>query len=184
MQTEWIVDGYLFRSAEDAALAEQEKKKIKYLRMHMNYHNAQNVLQIYEKLLQERVFMTPVGYAYLQELREYLLGRKEIEAEKVPPVHLQNYYSMNMRKSYNPAKQHVKASEKKKPQWPLFSLILNAILVLAVIAMFMITMKSENPNILNYEKNLLNRYAQWEQELSERESVIREKERELNITIE
>ena len=45
-------------------------------------------------------------------------------------------------------------------------------------------MKSENPNILNYEQNLINKYAQWEQELSERESIIREKERELNITIE
>lgn len=47
--------------------------------------------------------------------------------------------------------------------------------------MFMITLKSDNPNILNYEKNLVNRYAAWEQELREREQVVREKERELNI---
>ena len=184
MQTEWIVEGYLFRSEEDARLAEQEKKKIKYLRMHMNYHSAENVLQIYQKLLRERVFMTPVGYAYLQELREYLLGRKEIKEEQVPPVQLQNYYSMNMRKNYTPAREHIKVSEKKKAQWPVISLICNIILVLAVVVMFMITMKSNNPNILNYEQNLINKYAKWEQELSERESVIREKERELNITID
>lgn len=184
MKEEWIVDGYLFRSEEDAALAEQEKKKIKYLRIHMNYHNAENVLQIYEKLLQERVFQTPVGYAYLKELQEYLAGRKEIQTEKIPPVHLQNYYSMNMRKSYAPARQYVKAAEKTAPRWPLFSLLLNVLLAAAVVAMFMITLKSENPNILNYEKNLLNKYAGWEQELNRRESIIRERERELHISVE
>ena len=42
-------------------------------------------------------------------------------------------------------------------------------------------MTSDNPNILNYENNLQNKYAQWEQELTERENVLREKERNLMI---
>ena len=35
------------------------------------------------------------------------------------------------------------------------------------------------PTVFNYENILQNRYAQWEQQLSEREQVIREKEKEL-----
>ena len=42
-----------------------------------------------------------------------------------------------------------------------------------------ITINGSNPNIINYERVLQNKYSQWEQELIQRESVIREKEREL-----
>ena len=56
------------------------------------------------------------------------------------------------------------------------SIILNLLLVAAVIAMFVITLKSDHPNILNYERTLQDRYASWEQELTEREAVLREKE--------
>ncbi len=184
MQKQRIVDGYLFRNDEDAALASQEKKKIEYLKKNVNSQKPENILLIYQKLVNDRVFKTPIGYDYLYTLRAFLLSKPEIDAEAVPPVELQNYFSVNMRKSYAPARQRIKASEKKKVQWPLLSLIFNVVLVAAVIAMFAITLKSENPNILNYEQNLLNKYATWEQELSERESVIREKERELNITTE
>ena len=39
--------------------------------------------------------------------------------------------------------------------------------------------KSDNPNILNYKQVLTNQYASWEQNLTERENRIREKEQEL-----
>ena len=45
--------------------------------------------------------------------------------------------------------------------------------------MFVITIKSDNPNILNYETALQNRYSAWEQELNDREKAIKEKELEL-----
>ena len=61
------------------------------------------------------------------------------------------------------------------------SMIVNAMLVAVIVVMFYIAYTSDNPNILNYENNLVNKYAQWEQELSERENAIREKERNLLI---
>ena len=62
------------------------------------------------------------------------------------------------------------------------SLILNVLLVIAICAMFAISLKSDNPNILNYKKNLTNQYAAWEQQLTERENAVREKEKELQFT--
>jgi hypothetical protein len=47
--------------------------------------------------------------------------------------------------------------------------------------MFVIAINSNQPNILNYQRVLQNRYAGWEQELTDREQAIRDKERELNI---
>ena len=59
------------------------------------------------------------------------------------------------------------------------SVILNVFLVLLVIVMFAITLTGKNPNILNYERALTDQYAGWEQELTEREAAVREKERAL-----
>jgi len=47
--------------------------------------------------------------------------------------------------------------------------------------MFWIARNSNAPNILNYETALRNWYASWEQDLVERERVVKEKERELKI---
>jgi hypothetical protein len=37
------------------------------------------------------------------------------------------------------------------------------------------------PNIINYKTAIMNEYASWEQELSEREAKVREREKELDI---
>lgn len=68
----------------------------------------------------------------------------------------------------------------KKSQLTI-SVILNILLALAMLAMFIISLNSDYPNIINYERAVTDRYAAWEQELTEREKVIREKERELMI---
>lgn len=181
MQKERTVAGYLFMSEEDTKLAGQEQKKIEYLEKHMDYASAENVLRVYAKANAERIFKTPVGYDYLKRMRNYLLESGGFSEEMIPPVALYNTYTMKMRQSYSPARQHIRPSENKKAQWPLLSLIANIILVLAVAAMFSITLKSDNPNILNYKKQITNQYASWEQELTERERAVREKEKELNI---
>ena len=38
-----------------------------------------------------------------------------------------------------------------------------------------------NANALNYRKAIQNQYASWEQELTEREKAVKEKEQELQI---
>ena len=48
--------------------------------------------------------------------------------------------------------------------------------------MFLITIKSDNPNILNYKEAIINEYASWEEELNAREEAIKEKEKELEDT--
>ena len=58
---------------------------------------------------------------------------------------------------------------------------MNIGLLVLVIVMFVIATTGSNPTIVNYERTLQNRYAEWEQQLSDREQVIREKEKELLI---
>ena len=61
------------------------------------------------------------------------------------------------------------------------SLIVNLFLAVLVVGMVIITLTSDQPNIVNYENKIVDKYAQWQQELEEREQAVREKEQELQI---
>ena len=170
------VGGYLFYTEKDAKIAEAELQKIEYLEA--------RILKVYEKTIHERIFRTPVGLQYLKGLRDFLLEQPEIDPEDVTDIPLYSTFGGQLRSQDNPARSRIKPSREKAEKEKSFlvlSLILNGLLILAVIAMFSIALKSNNPNILNYEKAITNKYAAWEQELTEREQRIREKEKELRI---
>ena len=57
-----------------------------------------------------------------------------------------------------------------------------AMLAVLVIVLFAISLTGKNPTIINYRSKIVNQYASWEQELKEREAVVREKEAQLGIT--
>ena len=57
-------------------------------------------------------------------------------------------------------------------------IIICAALLLCVAGMFYVSTTINSPTILNYEQELIDKYSSWEQELTEREQAIREKELE------
>ena len=57
----------------------------------------------------------------------------------------------------------------------------NFAFVVSILIMFLITATSGQTTILNYEKKIQDRYAQWEQQLTQREKAIREEEQELEL---
>ena len=149
----------------------------------MNYDNPESVLKIYTRAIQERIFKTPVGMIYLKQLQQYLLEQESINGEDVLPITLFVNFDGELREQSNPTRARVQPSKKKEKKSMALpvSIILNVGLIVLVISMFAITLDSSQPNILNYEKNLINQYAAWEQELTEREQAIRERELELKI---
>ena len=176
---EYIVDGFSFLSEEDAAVAREELKKARYLKRHLDYQGADMILQLYRKALEERSFQTPVGLAFVNELRERLIeeGVEEFEIEPIPV-----YYDVvqnKMRSGFEPKK---KPENTKKEMTKLrVSVIVNVILALLVASMFFVALTGNNPNILFYRNAILNEYSAWEQELTDRENVVREREQELGI---
>lgn len=183
MENSRIAEGFSFYTEKDAALAAQEQKKIEYLEARMDYNNPESVLMLYSRAIRERIFKTPVGIIYLKHLQEFLMEQEEINPEEIVPIPMYVTFDGELREQTNPAKKRVQPSQKKSKKSNALpvSIILNIALVGAVIAMFVITLNSSQPNILNYEKNLVNQYSSWEQELTEREQVVREKELELKL---
>ncbi len=175
--------GFLFYHAKDAKMAEEEREKIAYLEARLDYSSPDKVLQVYEKAVQERIFMTPVGIFYLKNLQNFLLEQPEIDKNAISPIPLFHTYDRELREKQQPARNRLIVPAPKKKRRMIFplSIILNVLLMIAIIAMFTITLESDNPNVLNYERALTDRYASWEQELTEREQDVRQRERELQI---
>lgn len=179
-----IVEGYKFNSTTDAEAAKDEVKKISYIESHINYENPESVLTIYEKVIKNRIFVTPIGFDYLKKVQKFLKECPDVEDEKISPLPLNNVYILEkqMKEAPKPKPKIIPAKKRNKEQDRFFiSLAVNVALAILLIATFIMAMTSDNPNVINYKVNLENRYSEWEAELTEREKAVREKEQELNI---
>lgn len=171
------VDGYLYGSEGDVALAKEEKKKAKYLETRINYEDTQTALKIYEMAVKEKVFKTPTGVGYLMKMRVELI-KKGIPVEEISPIPLYHIFSEEEEK--RPVRIYqVKEKEDNSREMLRTSLWVNIALIFLVIGMFMITMFGSNTNILNYKYKIENQYSSWKQELEEKEETLRQKEAEL-----
>lgn len=179
-KSDWEVGGFQFGSEKDVELAKAEQEKIDFMEKRMRYDQPETVLAIYNKAIENRIFQTPVGLQYLQKLHDFLLEQGLEERTKSIPLY--QVYSYNPSEEIKPrtAQRRVQPSQYKQLRSSLRkSIILNLFLIVLVAAMFVITLTADQPNILNYEKALVNKYAAWEQELTEREAAVREKEHAL-----
>ncbi len=179
-----VVRGFAFENADDAALAEAERKKIEYLKKHMDNGKPETVMALYNKAIQERLFKTPVGIEFLRELQTYLIEQADYAPEEVRPIPLHvSFESPRLRDHTETTKQRIAPKKEPKPKvQPIFiSVVLNIALVIGVLVMFWIALTSDQPNIINYEKSLQNLYSDWDQQLTLREQAVREKELQLGI---
>lgn len=185
-KADWVVGGFQFGTQQDAELAQNEQLRIERLEEKLDYQNYEMVHAVYQKALSNRVFKTPVGYDFLKRLQR-ILQEHPLPDEEIASIPVYGVYSM--RESASQTVERIQASrkpvKKEKPKQEFFSrktsILVNIGLLALVIVMFVISTTSSNPTVLNYEKVIQNRYAEWEQQLSDREQVIREKERELLI---
>ena len=181
-----IVNGVKYSSPHDAAAAKEEIKKIEYIKSRMNFNNPTEVFAIYDKMIDNRLFVTPSGFEFLFEIRRFLEESPAIDNETIRAIQTDSLFTQR-------AKNEARAENRRAPEPDLkkelkntrsgyrTSVIINIFLVLLVIAMFAIALNSDNPNILNYKNAVENEYAGWEEELTERENAVRQKEKELGI---
>lgn len=173
MQREgYEAEGFLFMTKTEAEAATKERKQIEYIESKLDYTNPEKVKNVYEKAATDKLFKTPVGMLYMKHLQKFLKGKYPAEEIGAVPVTSNRYLRPSQ------TTEEGKATRKKSLTLSYF---LNVVLAIAVLFMFYVALSSDKPNILNYERALQNKYASWEQELTQREQVVREKELELKI---
>lgn len=194
----FLVEGYRFYSKDEAEKASRELAKIRVLDEKLDAENYDAVKTLYLKALNQQVFETQIGFDYLRNIQRYLISKKVIKPEENPlPVRyskmMQEEAALHIKEEYQAFEKELREetgrlvdkekelTDKAKSKCRTF-MILTGVLAIMVVGMFLISMTGKNENILNYKNVIINRYAEWEQELTEREAVIRQKEAELEIT--
>ena len=180
-----LVNGYRFGSYRDAQIAEEEIKKAKYFETKLTGKTGRSRLAVYNQILDKKVFQTPIGWEYLKYMQEEMQGLGLPEEEIRPiPMYL-TFVHEETQATEQPVRQRIRPSRRNDLiRKYRITLLLNVLLGILVVAMFAITIKSDNPNILNYKNAIVNQYATWEQELTEREDALRKKEQSLQTNLE
>lgn len=181
-----LADGFLFYDEKVAEQAKREEEGVKFIQEKIDKSQPEMVLQIYNQVIRQNMFETVVGQTYLKDLQDYLLAVPEIQTEHILPIPIERAKRRaevaTQKKEVAPQKkvpQTVKTKNvdyKKKFQT---AFILNVAFVICIIFMFLINLTSDSPMILNYESKIIDKYEQWENELEEREQIIKEKEEAL-----
>lgn len=178
-EEELVVGGYRFGTVADAETARMEEKKVINLEQHLDFHKPQNVLLVYNRAIENRVFMTPVGMSYLHRMQAQLI-KCGVPQEKIRPIPL--YATFSNKTENNRSIRNSMAARGQKPEFKgrfITSVSINILLALALTAVIVLSLRSDVPTILNYKTAVLNEYSEWKQELTEREQAVRRAERDL-----
>lgn len=177
--------GFMFENEAELKHAEKEVEGVKFIKEKLDMDKPEMVLQIYNKMVRQKLFETAVGYSYLKDLQEYLYSIPFVNKEEILPIPVQHPLLLGqMRRRRPESKKQEKTVERYinidyKNRYRVMRGIALALAV-CVVAMFVISSTANTPTILNYEQQLINRYAGWEEELNEREERLTEREAELS----
>ena len=187
-----VVDGFVFTQESAAKKALKEAEGIRYVKSRLDMENPNMALQMYRRLLAEKVFETPVGLAYMKELQNYLLSAPELADQEIEPItppitpasaieeESIEWYAKNLEeikqreRTANFKRRRAEEKEAQSRQRLWASLLCSLFLFIAAAGMVVITFMEPTPNILNYENKLIEKYAGWEQELEKREQSLKE----------
>ncbi len=182
--SDYVVDGYYFRTKETALEAQNELNAIKYVSMKTDLKDPKQVYLLYNKLLEKELFKTIVGIGYLKKLQDFLYVSDEIPNDKIQPISV-DYELQELLKGRREITRNksvinkLKKQKKKYNDMFIKAIIVNVVLVAVIAFMIIITLTSKNPNIIDYENKLQNKYSTWQEELESQEESIKEREEEL-----
>jgi hypothetical protein len=188
------VSGFLFEDEEMAAQARKEEEGVRFIKEKSNLKSQEAVLKLYTTLLQQKLFVTPVGLRFLMELQGALLS-SGMKKEDIPVLDVASFVpAPKVEEKKRPVKPRVPKNNfhpvqkmnnrveqgsgyKKAFHVALFFAI---VFGLSVVGMFVIAeVSSNNVNIINYEEKLIDKYEHWSSELKEKEQQLKQWEKEL-----
>ena len=174
LQETYEAGGFVFRTKKEAELAQREIEGTKYLRQKLDMENPNAVFSIYQNLIEQDLFETPVGYCFLKELRDYLLMIPAISNEEVlaipiryPQTEEEEKKQKKEQKKEEQRKERQREKEKAKNKKEQkkegknykgrcqFFMVTSLILLISVVSMMLLAATSDNVNILNYENKLI-----------------------------
>ena len=188
------IGGYIFNDEESARKAAKELKTVDYILGQIKEADEKTVLQIYKKLLNQRLFSTEIGLGFLSQLRQNLIASglfAEDEVEDVYTIGEQELKEESDNQGDDSSEKENNRVTSKSGNSPELKqirklkiinsvlIVISLTLLLCVIGMFYVSSTINSPTILNYEETITDQYSTWKQELDEKEAELKAREKAL-----
>ena len=180
-----IIDGFYFEDAKTAAVAEKEAETVRYIRARTDMSRIDAVYGIYKKLMENNVLSTMVGYSFLSELYRLLQDSGMYPDDELPKIYIREEERIaeavrNRTKTLNDtSKTQVRnIREMYRDKLKTYKMVI-AVLSLCIIGMLALVYFSDASPLRDAEKQVLDKYAAWQETLQEKEVFLQTWEKEL-----
>lgn len=180
MSNKFTFQGHTFDDEKTLIMAKKEAEAIEYLRAKTDFSNMNNLMKLYDRILDKDMMETVVGIEFLKEIRSNLINSGMFTEEQIRPVPLlPEVRKLKKRKEIQKWNKERTQLEKCERQNTILKVVCFFMGVL-VVGMFAIVLTgTHSPLAIRYEEQLLNKYSAWAQELQEKEKFLRDYVREL-----
>lgn len=198
------VNGFRFDDAKEFAQAKREVEAIEYITMKMDVTDPNTAVKVYYKLLERQSLHTVVGISFLKELRNTIITSGIVSDEDLKCIDVLTKKREGRIESFgDETSLAVEAAtpeleppstedpavirERRATGLMLYykqcfskARIVIVVLALVIIGMFIITATSDRSPFADMETEIQNKYAEWEEELEQRERELDEREGEIS----
>lgn len=177
-----------FETKEEAEQARKEEEAVAYVRRNLDWEDREAVEKLYRQLQENDTFGTVIGRELLEELRQAVKGDgNQMSAQEKRKTRPGRTAPEGKGKVFGRKRKEKKIrSLQEYRRLAHFFGFTSLVMLLIIFGMFAVNITSHNPTILDYQQKLIDRYAAWDMELTEREEELKklqqsleEKQREL-----
>lgn len=171
----YTYQGVTFHTEAELAEAKKEAEVVTYIRSQADLGNVKTVVKLYNRLIEKGTLVTPLGIAFLQELRS-----RALESGLVAESSLHA-----LPEPAKPEKQPEKKLSKDKKLMEYYKekskrlTFTVAVLCIVIVILFAIRLFGTASPFTDYEQKVLNEYAGWKEELTEKEETLHQWEKSL-----
>lgn len=202
------IEGFYFDDTAVAAKAEKEAETIRYIRSRTNFEKIDAVYGVYTKIIDNNLFSTEVGYAFLSELYQQLLNSGAYQEGDLPKIYIRrsSVGSQNAEQTITTNEEVLSAEDEARIVEAVHKRTQNlqdtsrtqvrniremyqdklrnykiviGVLAAIIIGMLALVYFSDTSPFLDAEQQALDKYAGWQEELQLQEQELKAWEAQL-----
>ncbi len=172
----YTYQGFTFRSEEELTEAKKEAEVVAYIRSQADLGNVKTAVKLYNRLIEKGTLVTTLGIAFLQELRSRALDSGLVAESSLHPLP-EPVKQEKLQQEKKPSKEK-KLLEfyKEKSKRLTFTVV---VLCIVIVILFAIRLFGTASPFADYEQKVLDQYAGWKEELTEKEEQLHQWENRL-----
>lgn len=173
--TKYTYQGFPFSSEAEYKEGKKEAEVVAYIRSQADLSNIKTVVKLYNRLIEKGTLETVLGIAFLQELRSRALESGVVNESSLAPLPSPE---KSVKETPKPLSKEQKLSAMYKNRAKNLTVAVVA-LCIVIVVLFAIRLYGTASPFTDYEQKVLDEYAGWKEELTQKEETLHMWERSL-----